>query len=47
MIGAAAREEITGRYSFERMVQGFEDLYDSQLRVSGAVIRPGIASRAA
>jgi glycosyltransferase involved in cell wall biosynthesis len=30
-IGAAARDEITRRYSFDRMVRAFEDLYLSQL----------------
>lgn len=31
-LGAAAREEVTARYSFERMVQAFEQLYEHQLR---------------
>jgi len=30
-LGATAREEVTGRYSFDRMVRAFEDLYLSQL----------------
>lgn len=47
VIGAAARDEVMRRFSFDRMVQGFEDLYDAQLRSTGAVVRPGVASRAA
>lgn len=31
-LGAQARAEITSRYSFERMVHAFEDLYESGLR---------------
>jgi glycosyltransferase involved in cell wall biosynthesis len=30
-IGAAARQTVAARYSFERMVQGFESLYMSEL----------------
>jgi glycosyltransferase involved in cell wall biosynthesis len=30
-LGAAARDEVLSRYSFERMVQTFDDLYDSSL----------------
>lgn len=48
MLGTAAREEVTQRYSFDRMVQAFEDLYVSQLDSSRAPARArGIASRAA
>ena len=31
-IGAAAREWVQQRYSFERMVASFDDLYSSGLR---------------
>jgi len=31
VLGAAAREEVTRRYSFDRMVRAFESLYVSQL----------------
>jgi glycosyltransferase involved in cell wall biosynthesis len=30
-LGASAREEVTRRYSFDRMVRAFEDLYLSRL----------------
>ena len=30
-MGAAARKEIFSRYSFERMVHSFQDLYDGSL----------------
>jgi L-malate glycosyltransferase len=30
-LGAAAREEVTARYSFDRMVSGFENLYEEGL----------------
>jgi glycosyltransferase involved in cell wall biosynthesis len=30
-LGAAAREEVLSRYSFDRMVHSFEDLYDGSL----------------
>jgi glycosyltransferase involved in cell wall biosynthesis len=33
-IGAAAREEVTRRYSFDRMVAAFEDLYCTQLEMA-------------
>jgi len=32
-LGAAARDEVVRRYSFERMVRSFEDLYFSQLEM--------------
>ena len=32
-LGAAARDEVARRYSFERMVRSFEDLYLSQLEM--------------
>jgi glycosyltransferase involved in cell wall biosynthesis len=35
-IGEAAREEIAGRYSFDRMVGAFEELYVAQLERAGA-----------
>ncbi len=35
-IGTAAREEIVRRYSFDRMVRAFEDLYLTQLDAAGA-----------
>ncbi len=38
-IGAAARGEVLARYSFERMVSAFEDLYEAMLR-EHAVERP-------
>jgi len=41
-IGAAARDEVTRRYSFDRMVRAFEDLYLSQLGMPR-----GVSSRAA
>ena len=50
MLGAAARDEVAGRYSFDRMVRGFEDLYLSQLHGAGAPgrhTRPRVSSRAA
>ena len=34
VIGAAAREEVTRRYSFDQMVRAFEDLYNSQLEAA-------------
>jgi glycosyltransferase involved in cell wall biosynthesis len=47
MLGVSAREEVTRRYSFDRMVRGFEDLYLSQLETAGAPARPRVSSRAA
>jgi glycosyltransferase involved in cell wall biosynthesis len=47
MLGAAAREEVTRLYSFDRMVRGFEDLYLSQLETAGASAGPRVSSRAA
>jgi len=48
MLGATAREEVTQRYSFDRMVRAFEDLYLTQLGTAGAPARPrGVSSRAA
>jgi glycosyltransferase involved in cell wall biosynthesis len=41
-LAAAARDEIARRYSFERMVRAFEDLYLSHLGARG-----GVSSRAA
>ena len=41
-LGSAAREEIMRRYSFDRMVRAFEDLYLSQLGMPH-----GVSSRAA
>jgi len=41
-LGAAAREEVTQRYSFDRMVRAFENLYLSQLDMPR-----GVSSRAA
>jgi glycosyltransferase involved in cell wall biosynthesis len=38
-IGAAARADVLARYSFERMVSAFEDLYEVKLR-EHAVARP-------
>jgi len=35
-MGDAAREEISRRYSFDRMVQAFEELYVRQLHAGGA-----------
>jgi glycosyltransferase involved in cell wall biosynthesis len=46
-LGASAREEVTRRYSFDRMVQGFEELYLSQLDAAGAPARSRVSSRAA
>jgi glycosyltransferase involved in cell wall biosynthesis len=46
-IGAAAHEEVARRYSFDRMVRGFEDLYASQLETAGIPVRPRVSSRAA
>jgi glycosyltransferase involved in cell wall biosynthesis len=47
IVGGAARDEVTRRYSFERMVRGFEDLYLSHLHAAGVPITPRVASRAA
>jgi L-malate glycosyltransferase len=47
MVGSAARDEVTRRYSFERMVRGFEDLYFSHLHAVGVPDTPGVSSRAA
>jgi glycosyltransferase involved in cell wall biosynthesis len=50
MLGASARDEVTRRYSFDRMVRGFEDLYLSQLDdagVPGKQARPRVSSQAA
>ncbi len=41
-LGASAREEVTRRYSFDRMVRSFEDLYLSHLGMPR-----GVSSRAA
>ena len=41
-LGAAARDEVSRRYSFDRMVRSFEDLYLSQLGMPR-----GVSSRAA
>src|SRR5262249_6930231 len=35
-MGDGAREEISRRYSFDRMVQAFEDVYVRQLHAGGA-----------
>jgi glycosyltransferase involved in cell wall biosynthesis len=35
-LGSAAREAVAARYSFDRMVAAFEDLYLSKLGASGA-----------
>jgi glycosyltransferase involved in cell wall biosynthesis len=32
-LGAAARDDVARRYSFERMVRAFEDLYLTQLEM--------------
>jgi glycosyltransferase involved in cell wall biosynthesis len=42
MLGSAARDEVSRRYSFDRMVRSFEDLYLSQLEMPR-----GVSSRAA
>jgi glycosyltransferase involved in cell wall biosynthesis len=47
MLGAAAREEVTRLYSFDRMVREFEDLYLSQLQTAGAPAGSRVSSRAA
>lgn len=50
MLGASAREEVTRRYSFDRMVRAFEELYLSQLHGAGTPgrhSRPRVSSRAA
>jgi glycosyltransferase involved in cell wall biosynthesis len=41
-LGASARDEVARRYSFDRMVRAFEDLYLSQLEMPR-----GVSSRAA
>jgi glycosyltransferase involved in cell wall biosynthesis len=46
-IGRAAQNEIGGRYSFDRMVRGFEHVYLSQLDAAGRHVRPDISSEAA
>ena len=51
-LGEAARKEVRGRYSFERMVAAFESIYDAELRrrcpaILGATAHaPAAASRA-
>jgi hypothetical protein len=47
MLGAAARDEVTRRYSFDRMVRGFEDLYLAQLHTAGVPAGPRVSSQAA
>lgn len=47
MLGAAARSDVTRRYSFGRMVGGFEDLYLAQLHTAGVPAGPRVSSRAA
>jgi L-malate glycosyltransferase len=47
MLGAAARDEVTRRYSFDRMVGEFEDLYRTQLHNAGLPAGPRVSSRAA
>lgn len=42
LLGGAARDEVTRRYSFERMVRAFEDLYLTQLGMPR-----GVSSQAA
>jgi len=37
LLGAAAREDVTRRYSFDRMVRSFEDLYLSHLQMPRGV----------
>ena len=47
-LGAAARDEVLARYSFDRMVQAFEDLYDSSLghtRMSAEGTGPALSER--
>ena len=46
-LGASAREEVARRYSFDRMMRAFEDLYTSQLEAAGIPVRPRASSRAA
>jgi glycosyltransferase involved in cell wall biosynthesis len=46
-LGASAREEVSRRYSFDRMVRGFEDLYLSHLQTAGVPVSPRISPRAA
>ena len=43
--GAAARDEVLSRYSFERMVQTFDDLYDSSLARTHRSFGPGLSER--
>lgn len=47
MLGAAARDEVTRRYSFDRMVRGFEDLYLAHLHTAGVPAGPRVSSQAA
>ena len=48
LLGAAAREDVTQRYSFDRMVRAFEALYLTQLGTARAPARArGVSSRAA
>ena len=44
-LGASARAEVSGRYSFERMVSSFEALYDQELHESVAAT-PALSERA-
>jgi L-malate glycosyltransferase len=46
-LGASAREVVSRRYSFDRMVQGFEDLYLSHLQTAGVPVSPRMSPRAA
>jgi hypothetical protein len=36
-LGSSAREEVSRRYSFDRMVRAFEDLYLTQLEMPRSV----------
>ena len=47
MLGASARDEVARRYSFDRMVRGFEDLYLAQLHGTRAPVGTRVSSRAA
>lgn len=47
VLGISARDEVARRYSFDRMVRGFEDLYLAQLQTTGAPVGPRVSSRAA
>ena len=43
-IGQAAREDVTRRYGFDRMVRGFENLYLQHVQATGTAAGRSLAS---